>query len=169
MLKEWDDNIAAFDPQADLKARVAAYENRMKSLQAKGQPIPAGSQPPSDLRPGPVADKNRPGCRYASVIQPLRGLAVAGAVFHQGFNNCFNGSAGARMYYQVFGKMIAAWRTNFDDPKLPFCIISLPTADEPQTARISSCRCMTRELTSARRNTTHSLTCAAPETGTSAS
>jgi len=106
----------------------------MKSLQAKGQPIPAGSQPPSDLRPGPVADKNRPGCRYASVILPLRGLAVAGAVFHQGFNNCFNGSAGARMYYEVFGKMIAAWRTNFDDPKLPFCIISLCTAGEPQTA-----------------------------------
>jgi sialate O-acetylesterase len=29
--------------------------------------------------------------------------------------------------------MIATWRTNFDDPKLPFCIISLCTADEPQT------------------------------------
>lgn len=133
MLKEWDDKIAAFDPQADLKKRVADYENRMKGLQAKGQSIPAGSQPPSDVRPGPVGDKNRPGCRYASVIQPLRGLAVAGAVFHQGYNNCFNGSAGARMYYQVFGKMIAAWRANFDDPKLPFCIISLPTADGPQT------------------------------------
>ena len=58
---------------------------------------------------------------------------MAGAVFHQGFNNCFNGSAGARMYYQVFGKMIAAWRANFDDPQLPFCIISLCTAGEPQT------------------------------------
>ena len=133
MLKEWDDKIAAFDPQADLKARVAAYENRMKNLQASGQAIPADSKPPSDLRPGPVADQNRPGCRYASVIQPLRGLAVAGAVFHQGFNNCFNGSAGARMYYQVFGRMIAAWRTNFDDPQLPFCIISLCTAGDPQT------------------------------------
>ena len=134
MLKEWDDKIATFDPQADLKARVAAYENRMRNLQAKGQPIPADSKQPSDVRPGPIADMNRPGCRYASVIQPLRGLAVAGAVFHQGFNNCFNGSAGARMYYQVFGKMIAAWRTNFYDAKLPFCIISLCTAGEPQTA-----------------------------------
>jgi len=133
MLKDWDNRIAAFDPQADLKARVAAYENRMKNLQAKGQPVPADEQRPGDIRPGPVADKNRPGCRYASVIQPLRGLAVAGALFHQGFNNCFNGSAGARMYYQVFGKMIAAWRANFDDPKLPFCIISLCTAGEPQT------------------------------------
>jgi sialate O-acetylesterase len=133
MLKEWDDKIAAFDPQADLKARREGYENRMKNLRAKGQPIPADSQPPNDLRPGPAADNNRPGCRYASVIQPLRGLTVAGALFHQGFNNCFNGSAGARMYYQVFGKMIAAWRSNFDDPQLPFCILSLCTAGEPQT------------------------------------
>ncbi|HEY3319020.1 MAG TPA: hypothetical protein VGP72_00890 [Planctomycetota bacterium] len=133
VLKEWADRIAAFDPQADLKARVAAHENRMKSLQAKGQTIPAESQPPSDLRPGPSADRNRPGHCYASVIKPLRGLAVAGALFHQGFNNCFNGSAGARMYYQVFGKMIAAWRDNFGDPQMPFCIISLCTAGEPQT------------------------------------
>jgi len=133
MLKDWEDRIASFDPQADLKTRVAAYENRMKNLQAKGQPLPADRQRPTDVRPGPVADQNRPGSRYASVIQPLRGLSVAGAIFHQGFNNCFNGSAGARMYYQVFGKMIAAWRANFDDAKLPFCIISLCTAGEPQT------------------------------------
>lgn len=133
MLKEWDDKIAAFDPQADLKTRVAAYEQRIKDLQAKGQLIPADSKPPSDLRPGPAGDRNRPGSCYAGVIQPLRGLAVAGVLFHQGFNNCFNGSAGARMYYQVFRKMIAAWRENFGEPQLPFCIISLCTAGEPQT------------------------------------
>ncbi len=133
MLKEWDDRIAAFDPQADRKARIAAYENRLKNLKAKGQPIPADSQPPSDLRPGPVADRNRPGYCYASVIKPLRGLAVAGAVFHQGYNNAFNGSVGARMYYQVFGQMIAAWRDTFSDLQLPFCIISLCTDGQPQT------------------------------------
>ncbi len=133
MLKQWADRIAAYDPQADLAARVAAYENRIKSLRAKGEAIPADSKPPTDLRPGPAADRNRPGYCFAGVIRPLRGLTVAGVLFHQGFNNCFNGSAGARMYYQVFGKMIAAWRGNFDDPQLPFCIISLCTAGEPQT------------------------------------
>jgi sialate O-acetylesterase len=133
MLKDWDEKIAAFDPQADLKARREGYENRLKNLQAKGQPIPADSRPPSDLRPGPAADRNRPGSCYAGVIKPLRSLTVAGALFHQGFNNCFNGSTGARMYYQVFGKMIAAWRETFGDPQMPFCIISLCTAGEPQT------------------------------------
>lgn len=133
LLKDWADRIAAFDAQADLRTRIAAHENRMKNLQAKGQPMPSDQKPPSDLRPGPVADRNRPGYCYASVIKPLRGLAVSGALFHQGFNNCFNGSAGARMYYQVFGKMIAAWRDNFGDPNTQFCIISLCTAGEPQT------------------------------------
>jgi sialate O-acetylesterase len=133
LLKDWNDRIAAFDPQADLESRIASYEARIKNLQAKGQPVPSDSQPPSDLRPGPAADRNRPGFCYASVIRPLEGLAVRGAVFHQGFNNCFNGSAGARMYYQVFGNMITAWRTAFHDAQMPFCIISLCTAGEPQT------------------------------------
>lgn len=133
LLKDWSDRIASFDPQADLKTRIAGFENRMKNLKEKGQPIPADSAPPKDLRPGPAADRSRPGYCYASVIKPLQGLAVAGAVFHQGFNNCFNGSAGARMYYQVFAKMISAWRNTFGDAQMPFCIISLPTAGEPQT------------------------------------
>lgn len=128
MLKDWDDRIAAFDPQADLQKRIDSYNARKEKMKESGQPVP------SDLRPGPAADGNRPGCRYASVIRPLSGLAIKGAVFHQGFNNCFNGSAGARMYYQVFGKMIAAWRETFGDPRMPFCILSLCTAGEPQTS-----------------------------------
>jgi len=37
------------------------------------------------------------------------------------------------MYYQIFGKMITAWRGAFDAPQMPFCILSLCTAGEPQT------------------------------------
>jgi len=133
MLTDWSDRIAAFDPQADLQQRIANYERLKQRRAAQGNPLPADSKPPSDLRPGPAADKNRPGYCYASVIRPLEGLSVKGAVFHQGFNNCFNGSAGARRYYQVFGKMISAWRSAFQDARMPFCIISLCTAGEPQT------------------------------------
>jgi sialate O-acetylesterase len=129
MMKEWADKIAAYDPQADLKKRIDSHNANKEKMKEKGKTQPA----PTDLRPGPAADKNRPGCRYASVIKPLGGLVIKGAAFHQGFNNCFSGSAGARMYYQVFGKMIAAWRGTFGDPQMPFCIISLCTAGEPQT------------------------------------
>jgi sialate O-acetylesterase len=37
------------------------------------------------------------------------------------------------MYYQIFGKMITAWRSAFNDAQMPFCIVSLCTAGEPQT------------------------------------
>lgn len=132
-LKEWEQKIAAYDAQADLQKRIEAYEQQKKRLLAEGKPLPADSKPPSDLQPGPAADKNRPGYCYAGVIKPLEGLSVAGAVFHQGYNNCFEGSAGARMYYQIFGKMITAWRSAFKDDCMPFCIISLCTDGAPQT------------------------------------
>jgi len=127
LLKEWNDKIAAYDPQADLKKRLDAYQAQKEKGRSSSQPAP------TDLRPGPTEDRNRPGHCYAGVIQPLSGLAVKGVVFHQGFNNCFSGTAGARMYYQVFGKMITAWRETFGDPNTAFCIISLCTAGEPQT------------------------------------
>lgn len=133
-LKEWDEKIAAYDAKADLAKRIADYEKKKQKAADEGKPLPADSQPPSDLKPGPLGDHNRPGFCFAGMMTPLNGLAVKGAVFHQGFNNCFDGSAGARMYYQVFGKMITAWRATFNDPTLPFCVISLCTAGEPQTA-----------------------------------
>ena len=134
-LEEWQEKIASYDAKADLENRIANYERRKQRLADQGNPLPADSRPPSDLRPGPVADKNQPGYCYASVIQPLEGLHVKGAVFHQGFNNCFEGSAGARMYQQVFGIMIRAWRTAFNNAHMPFCIVSLCTAGEPQTLK----------------------------------
>lgn len=134
MLASWGGKIANWDAQADLEKRIANYERNKANREKQGNPLPADSQPPSDLRPGPIADKNQPGYCYASMIRPLEGLSVQGAVFHQGFNNCFGGSDGARMYYQVFGKMIASWRTAFSEAQMPFCIISLCTAGDPQTA-----------------------------------
>lgn len=132
-LQQWEEKIASYDAQVDLRRRIESYERKKKQRAEEGNPLPADSKPPSDPRPGPIADKNRPGYCYASVIQPLEGFAIKGAVFHQGFNNCFEGSRGARMYYQIFGKMIAAWRSAFQDEHLPFCIISLCTAGDPQT------------------------------------
>lgn len=131
-LREWEEKIAAYDPQADMKQQIANQEARKKKLAAEGKSLPKEEQTPKP-RPGPVADRNRPGYCYASVIRPLEGMPACGVVFHQGFNNCFEGSAGARMYGQVFGEMIRAWRSAFTDAKLPFCIISLCTAGEPQT------------------------------------
>ncbi len=132
-LKEWDEKIATYDAKAELAKRIENYQRKKKKAAADGKPLPADSEAPSDLKPGPVADHNRPGHCYSGMITPLEGLSIKGAVFHQGYNNCFDGSAGARMYYQVFGKMITSWRAAFHDPTMPFCVISLCSAGEPQT------------------------------------
>jgi sialate O-acetylesterase len=132
-LTEWDQKVADFDPQKDLEKRVESHHNWVKNMKKQGKEIPKNRSVPTDLRPGPAMDQNRPGNCYASMVAPIAGLSVKGAIFHQGYNNAGGGSAGADMYYQVFGKMITAWRNAFNDPQMPFGIISLCTAGDPQT------------------------------------
>ena len=74
-----------------------------------------------------------PGNCYASVVSPLAGFAVKGAIFHQGYNNCFSGDQGAKMYRAVFPEMIKGWREAFKDPEMPFCILSQCTAGNQQS------------------------------------
>ncbi len=133
-LAEWDEKIAEWDPKADLERRIKGFENWVKNRKKEGKEIPPDRKAPTDLRPGPAMDRNRPGNCYSSMIAPIAGFPVKGAIFHQGYNNALgSGSAGAAMYYQIFGKMITAWRAAFNDPEMPFGIISLCTAGPPQT------------------------------------
>ncbi len=131
VLSDWDKKVADFNPQKDLEARIKQFNDQTARLKAQGKEIPANRTPPSDLRPGPVNDMNRPGNCYASMIAPIAGFQIKGAIWHQGYNNALvpNGHV---MYYQVFAKMIGAWRTAFNDPKMPFGIISLCTEGDPQ-------------------------------------
>lgn len=133
VLEEWDEKCATWDAQKDLEQRVRAFEKRVRDKQQRGEEIPADWKVPDDLKPGPLADQNRPSNCYNSMIAPIQGLAVKGAIFHQGYNNAFRGAAGVAMYYQVFSKMITAWRAAFDNPDMPFGIISLCTDGKPQT------------------------------------
>jgi sialate O-acetylesterase len=130
-LSDWDRKVAAFNPQKDLEARIKQFNEQTARLKAQGKEIPGHRTPPSDLRPGPAHDMNRPGNCYASMIAPLAGFQIKGAIWHQGFNNAMvpNGHV---LYYQVFAKMIGAWREAFTDPTMPFGIISLCTCGDPQ-------------------------------------
>lgn len=132
-LDEWDKKIAAFNPQADLALRIKNFNDRLARMKAEGKPIPADSKAPTEVLPGPALDMNRPGNCYASMISPIAGFPIKGAIWHQGFNNAMQPN-GHAMYYQVFAKMITAWRAAFDDPQMPFGIISLCTAGDPQNA-----------------------------------
>jgi len=132
-LADWDKKVAEFDPRKDLENRVKRHNEWVERMKKQGKQIPADRKAPTDLRVGPKADQNRPGNCYASMIAPIEGLAIKGAIWHQGYNNCFDGARGARMYYQVFPKMIAAWRAAFNDPEMPFGILTLCTQGSRQT------------------------------------
>ncbi|MFK7852408.1 MAG: hypothetical protein AB8D78_15645 [Akkermansiaceae bacterium] len=131
LLATWDEKVAAFDPQEDLKNRITKHEQWVERMEKAGKP--ANRKAPTEVVPGPAFDQNRPGNCYAGMIGQLEGYAVKGAIFHQGYNNCFNGTEGAEMYRDVFPTMIAAWRAAFNDPEMPFGILSLCSAGERQS------------------------------------
>ncbi|MEQ8787257.1 MAG: hypothetical protein RIC55_13210 [Pirellulaceae bacterium] len=133
-LASFDDAVAQWNPQADLDNRIASHRQWIERQTKEGKPIPDDrKQEPSDLRPGPIGNHNFPGHCYAGMLAPIAGLSVKGAIFHQGYNNAFDGSAGAAMYRDIFPEMIKAWRTAFGDPEMPFGILSLCTDGYPQT------------------------------------
>ena len=133
LLDEWDQKVSDWDSQADLDRRIKGFRQKVARFEKEGKTLPANEQEPTALRPGPAMDQNRPGNCYASMIAPLEGLQVKGAIFHQGYNNCFKGTPGAIMYRRVFPEMIRAWRAAFNDAAMPFGILSLCTDGAVQT------------------------------------
>ncbi len=75
---------------------------------------------------------NRPGNLYASTLSTIAGLPVKGVLWHQGYNDALIPN-GHKLYASVFPEMIAAWRRTFNDPTMPFGIITQETQDPPQT------------------------------------
>ncbi|WP_395718967.1 sialate O-acetylesterase [Prosthecobacter sp.] len=131
-LEEWDKKVAEFDPEKDLENRLKQYNDRIAAMKAQGKPIPADRKPPTDLQPGPAADMNRPGSLFAATLSTIAGLPVKGALWHQGYNDALMPN-GHKMYARVFPEMIKAWRAAFNDPAMPFGIITQETQDQPQT------------------------------------
>lgn len=131
-LAEWDAKVAAFNPKSDLEKRTKQYNDWAARLKAEGKPIPADRQAPMDLQLGPAADMNRPGNMFASMLAPIAGFPVKGAIWHQGYNEALQPN-GSKLYARVFPEMIKAWRTAFNDPAMPFGIITQETEGEPQT------------------------------------
>ncbi len=133
-LVDWDRKLADWDAEADLATRIERHQQRMARFEKEGRAVSEKDRvPPADLKPGPKADQNLPGACFAGMIQPLAGLAVKGAIFHQGYNNALDGMRGVRLYRDVFPAMITEWRRAFGDDQMPFGILSQCTDGYPQT------------------------------------
>jgi sialate O-acetylesterase len=131
-LAEWDTKVSEFNPQKDLDNRIKQYNDRVARMKAEGKEMPTDRKAPTELQPGPAMDMNRPGNCYASMLAPIIGISVKGAIWHQGYNESAQ-TNGHKLYVQVFPEMIKSWRAAFNDPTMPFGIITQETQGEPQT------------------------------------
>lgn len=133
-LADWDKRVTDWDANKDLEQRIANHHRWLARQKKDGKKIPEDKlSDPTDLRPGPIADYNHPGHCFAGMLAPLAGLSLKGAIFHQGYNNTFDGMQGVAMYRDLLPEMIANWRAAFDNPTMPFGILSLCTDGYPQT------------------------------------
>jgi len=133
MMAMWDQKVRDWDGAKDLENQIKRHQKQVARMKKQGKAIPANMKAPTEQKPGPAFDKHRPGNCYSGMIAPLEGLAVKGAIFHQGYNNCLSGTEGTKMYRAVFPKMITAWRAAFNDPKMPFGILSLCSSNTKQS------------------------------------
>lgn len=131
MLAQWKSKVDEWDPEADLQNEIKKYENKLEKLKKEGKSTDQLKRP-TEHRPGPREGNAHPGNLFSGVIAPLQGIQVKGALFHQGYNNCFQGSQGARMYADVMPIMVREWRKAFGDENLAFCILSLCTGGNKQ-------------------------------------
>ena len=124
---EQEEYISGYNPNKELEERVQRKKAWLEKMKSLGRTVrPVNSIIPTDLRP----PKIKAGNLYGGMIAPLSGFALKGVIWHQGYNNCFEGSLGATRYFEIFATMIESWRTTFSNPKMAFGIISLCTAGE---------------------------------------
>lgn len=121
LLTEWDDRIAAYDPDASLAELVKRWESRKDKLKAEGR---AAEPKPLEPKASPAANRNNPGASYNGMIAPIAPYTLKGILFYQGINNAV-GSASPSVYRQTFGALIPEWRRSFGDENLPFGIIQM--------------------------------------------
>lgn len=64
---------------------------------------------------------------YNAILYPLAPYAISGVVWYQGESNTSNPTP----YTDLLRKMMGNWRTLWNNPKLPFCIVQLANFMEP--------------------------------------
>lgn len=129
LLKQWNDKVAAYNPEENLKAQIRSWETRSAARIAEGlEPEPKPVEP----SPSPAMDRNFPGSSYTGMVAVIAGLTVKGVIFHQGYNNALEDSR-PKLYASNFKALIRDWRAAFNDKDLPFGIIEFSAGGEPQT------------------------------------
>lgn len=118
MKAEYDARIAKIQPIID------AYERAKESARANKQPAPPRpSEIPSEYKGTTTI--------YNGEICPIVPFAVRGIAWYQGESNAYPKRADT--YYELLPAMIKLWRSDWNEPALPFIIIQITPNRKPQT------------------------------------
>lgn len=78
---------------------------------------------PEEIRsPFEPTEEKWAGCWYNSMIHPIFNHTIKGAIWYQGENN----SSRPQTYQTLMTELIKDWRTNFNNPDMPFYMVQLP-------------------------------------------
>lgn len=76
----------------------------------------------------------KPGGLYNSLIHPAHGYRLKGVIWYQGETNAGRGME----YRQLFKDLITDWRTQFEQPELPFLFVQLANLGIPNKQPVES-------------------------------
>jgi sialate O-acetylesterase len=106
---------------------MLAGEWRMRlGRDAKGLPQPP-ERPSRDSAPG--TSPTAPGALFNAMIAPFAGFGVRGAIWYQGESNA-GSEEEATAYASLLPLVIRSWRAAFEQPDMPFGVVSLAAFKE---------------------------------------
>lgn len=122
--QRWED-LSKQAPQLlkDYFKAVDAYKARFEKSLAEGKGIP----PELPQVNGALLDPGTPCSLYDGMIAPLTGFPIRGFTWYQGEAN----AGAAKEYQTLLPAMIQDWRSKWQDPKMPFLIVSLANFMQP--------------------------------------
>lgn len=109
--------------KAKFDEEVRTYDERVKKAQSEGKTPPAAWTVAPFMSPWPDSpDKwSTPSMLFNLRINPLRNYGARGVVWYQGESDSHDGFA------QKFEGLINEWRKHFNNPKMPFIFVQLPS------------------------------------------
>ncbi|MFA6960761.1 MAG: sialate O-acetylesterase [Opitutaceae bacterium] len=109
---------------SDYPAALKAHETQLAKWNAEKAAASAAGQPFKKRQPrAPIGeDSNRqPSSIYNAMINPIIPAAFRGVIWYQGETN----AARFDEYRELFPAMITQWRSDFEQPELPFYFVQL--------------------------------------------